>query len=294
MSANTEISWCVHTFNPWHGCSAVSEACQNCYAAALARWLGFDVFGPDRPRRFFGGKYWAEPVRWARNARRAGRRDSVFCLSMGDVLEDRPDLEKVREEQLWPLVRLTAGDLTWIFLTKRPENWKAIPGDVARVTAWGVTAENQRELDRRGRLLLKIPAAMRFLSCEPLLEGVEVCNGSVSRWSKRPAATVPFDLVIVGGESGPKARLFDADWARAICDQCHGSAADVPCTAFYMKQFGRRGLDLKNGIGGHGMRDKLSAPFISRRLKSRDGRDPAEWPVDLQEQHLPDGWGSHA
>ena len=258
MSANTDIPWAKHSFNPWWGCQHVSPACDHCYAQGFAHRMGFDVFGPGKPRRTFGEEHWREPLAWAKKAK-AGVRASVFCMSMGDVLEDRPELEAIRQEQLWPLVRLTASVLAWLFLTKRPENAKLIPRDVAMVSSWGVTAENQALADERLPLLLNIPAGMHFVSVEPMLEPVDL-----TRWLEVWGASEPggktqctsLDWVIVGAESGAKRRAMKWPWASALVEQCR-VASGVPC---FVKQL---------QLGG-----KLS-------------KNPSEWPEDLRVQEFP-------
>ena len=119
MSERTAIGWCDHTFNPWWGCQRVSDGCARCYAEAMAKRTGNPVWGPGA-RRFFGEKHWQEPVRWNAAAERLSVRRRVFCGSMCDVFEDRPDLVEPRG-RLWRLIRATPH-LDWLLLTKRPEN----------------------------------------------------------------------------------------------------------------------------------------------------------------------------
>jgi protein gp37 len=92
MGKETAISWTHHTFNPWWGCQRVSPGCTNCYAETFDKRIGGKHWGPTAPRRFFGPKHWAEPLKWARAAAKAGERHRVFCASMADVFEDRPEL----------------------------------------------------------------------------------------------------------------------------------------------------------------------------------------------------------
>lgn len=87
MAEHSAIEWTTHTFNPWWGCVKVSPACDHCYAESLAKRTGNQVWGKDAPRRFFGEKHWAEPLKWNRDAEKAGERARVFCASMADVME---------------------------------------------------------------------------------------------------------------------------------------------------------------------------------------------------------------
>lgn len=253
MGETTAIAWTDHTFNPWWGCTRVSPGCQHCYAEAFAKRTGNDVWGTS-PRRFFGDKHWAEPLKWDRQAAADGRPHLVFCASMADVFEDRPDLMTPRA-RLFRLIESTPH-LIWQLLTKRPQS----VGPLTPVEWWqdggwppnawiGTTVEDQQRADERIPKLAKIPAPVRFLSCEPLLGPV-----NIERWLLTgPRITGPadpnlgrtwVDWVICGGESGPGHRPLDLDHARSLRDQC----VDVP---FFFKQVGGRtpttGGDLLDG-----------------------------------------------
>jgi protein gp37 len=180
MGENSKIAWTDHTFNPWHGCTKVSAGCAHCYAEAQAQRFG-TAWGPTAERRLFGDKHWNEPIKWNRAAKEAGVRARVFCASMADVFEDRADLQDQRV-RLWKLIAETPC-LDWLLLTKRPDNIRRmLPtieiGDEALPrfdNVWlGVTAENQRAADERIPLLLEAPAAVRFISMEPLLEKIDI------------------------------------------------------------------------------------------------------------------------
>lgn len=230
MAQNSSIEWTDHTFNPWWGCSKVSPACLHCYAEAWAKRVGQKIWGIHSPRRFFGDSHWGEPIRWNAEALASGVRRRVFCASMADVFESRPELIKEREK-LWTLITATP-DLDWLLLTKRPQNilrfapWaKEWPNNV-----WiGTTVESQHWAKIRLPQLLAIPATRRFLSCEPLLGPLDL-----SKWiSRRLKKLHPIDWVIAGGESGPKARAMLPGWARDLRDQCR--YAGIP---FHFKQWG--------------------------------------------------------
>jgi protein gp37 len=112
------IEWTTHTFNPWWGCSKVSPGCLNCYAEALANRFSGDIWGRGKPRRTFGDKHWAQPLKWNADARCSGRRAKVFCASMADVFD--PEAPAAERQKLWRLIEQTPW-LDWQLLTKRPE-----------------------------------------------------------------------------------------------------------------------------------------------------------------------------
>jgi protein gp37 len=232
MAKDSRIEWTHHTFNPWWGCAKVSPACAHCYAESWARRLGSDLWGRDASRRFFNDEYWRQPIRWNKEAQKAGERRRVFCASMADVFEPRAELHEWRE-RLWPLIEETES-LDWLLLTKRPQN-------VERMTPWknswpsnvwlGTTAENQKYADARIPILLALPARIHFISAEPLL-------GSLSLRSWKG-----IDWVIAGGESGYGARPTDPDWVRSLRDECQ--ASDI---AFHFKQWGHWAPTLPRGV----------------------------------------------
>ena len=232
MGQDTAIAWTDHTFNPWWGCERVSPGCQHCYAETFAKRTGNAVWGKNADRRFFGDRHWNEPRKWDRAAAEAGRPALVFCASMADVFEDRDELDEHRE-RLFDLIAETPN-LIWLLLTKRPQNVTAMVepsgwvGDPYRSwprNVWiGTTVEDQQRADERLPHLARIPAPVRFLSCEPLLGPVDLLHHVES-----------VDWVIVGGESGPGHRPLDLDHARSLRQQC--LLWDVP---FFFKQVGGR------------------------------------------------------
>jgi len=278
MGEKSKIEWTDHTFNPWWGCWPVSAGCRNCYAAALAKRTGYGYcFGVNdvnmetaathslpagtylcngdgetiHMRREFGNNHWQEPHKWNAAAEKAGKPALVFCGSMCDVFEPLPGLDKQRE-RLWDMIEDTPW-LRWLLLTKRPErvfpeaaeSW--LQGDDwwPKNVAIGTTIENQQVAEERLLHLTRIPAAMRFVSCEPLLGPVDLRlfdsmvvdarepafgGEGYGRDGKRDNA---IDWVIAGGESGTKARPPHPDWFRSLRDQCQ--EAGVP---FLFKQWG--------------------------------------------------------
>ena len=225
MARDSRIEWTDHTFNPWWRCTKVSPACDHCYAEKWAKRVGFDVWSTGRPRRYLSDAYWRQPVHWNALAERDGGRARVFCASMGDVFEWKKGLSAWRQ-RLWTLIEETPA-LDWLLLTKRPHLVKRLApwGDEWPANVWvGTTVENQRWVDKRLPHLAEVPARVRFLSCEPLLDEV-----TLAHWLERGAV----NWVIAGGESGPHARPSDPSWFYAIRDDCTEHA-----TPFHFKQWG--------------------------------------------------------
>lgn len=215
---HSKIEWTHNTFNPWWGCEKVSPGCANCYAEIFSKRTGNAVWGASAPRRFFGDKHWNEPLKWNAAAEAAGQRKRVFCASMADVFEDRADLVEPRA-RLFALIVETPW-LDWLLLTKRPQNIARLMPVSAPVNVWlGTTAEDQARWNERLPLLLAVPATVHFVSAEPLL-------GPIAMNGMRP------DWLIVGGESGGKARPMERAWVESLRDQCDDR------TAFFFKQWG--------------------------------------------------------
>jgi protein gp37 len=274
MGKETGIAWTHSTFNPWWGCTKVDACCSNCYAETLATRWGF-AWGPKAPRRFFGPKHWAEPLAWNAKAAKSVQPMRVFCGSMCDWAEDRRDLDDERAK-LWKLIETTPA-LTWMLLTKRAENIRAMLPVIEIGSAveprfnnvWvGVTVGMRANLGRID-VLREVPAVVRFLSVEPLIEELGTLD------------LRGIQLVIVGGESGPKARPFHVEWARDLRDQC--KAAGV---AFFMKQMGANAISDSDDDRRHCGDMNLPKNF-QLVLRDRAGADPSEWPEDLRIQQMP-------
>jgi len=225
MAQDTPIEWAHHTFNPWWGCTKVNRDCEHCYAWFFARIrLQLPIWGRDADRRLFDDGHWAEPLKWARKAAARNERHRVFCASMADVFEDRPDLQPERQ-RLWKLIEATPN-LDWLLLTKRPQNVGAmVPGlwiDAPQTNVWlGTTCGHQEAAQEFVKELTRTSARVHFLSVEPLLERVGLDLSGI-------------DWVICGGESGPKARTMNPDWARDVRDQCQTAGV-----RFFFKQWGK-------------------------------------------------------
>lgn len=252
---DTTIQWTDKTWDPVRGCSLVSLAA---------------------------------PLKWKKPCR-------IFVNSMSDLFhEDVPDefLDRVFA------VMTQATRHTYQVLTKRPERMQRYVVDwcrrsSARLTpnVWlGVSVEDQQRADERIPLLLQTPAAVRFLSCEPLLEHVDLT--AVPRVDTEHPHPAHYDLadldwVILGGESGPGARPFDIEWGRAILRQC--KAAGVPA---FMKQTGSnvrvpRADCLQFAAKGSWRADSQGSPYGVARPFDRAGGDPMEWTPDLRVREFP-------
>jgi protein gp37 len=329
--ADTSIEWTDKVWNPTVGCTKVSAGCARCYAKTLhdkrhkAHNAGNKVpaqyahpfetlqLMPDRLH---------DPLSWRKPQR-------VFVNSVSDLFhEDVPDefLDRVFTTMA------LAKRHTFQVLTKRPERmqeyfatyrasavlpslrtrFKDLPPDdefpnggtlIAPLpnVHLGVSVENQAAADERIPFLLKTPAAVRFLSCEPLLSEVNldpwlwaVGSSTAGPWkypsgrtergggvggqmmSRKPARELHW--IICGGESGPNSRPFELDWARAIQNQC--DAAGVP---WFFKQAGSNPRDWTRGDAPNQEPPEL----ITLRLKDRKGGDLSELPAALRVRDFP-------
>ncbi len=246
----TRIKWADAVWNPVTGCSPVSEGCANCYAQSMAQRLkgryGYPADDPFRPGTVHEDRM-EEPLRWRKPRR-------VFVCSMGD-----PFHEAVSEEVLEDVIHTIAECLqhTFMILTKRPhimrERFRRVLGRALSPNLWlGVSVENQAAADERIPELLKTPAAVRFVSCEPLLGPVDLWpffsvtdrHGEPSGPRCDPDGTPAIKWVICGGETGPHpsrqrpllrhgTRPMHPDWVRGLRDQCQ--EAGVP---FFFKSWG--------------------------------------------------------
>ena len=309
--ANTSIEWTDKVWNPVTGCTKVSAGCKNCYAE---RMMGRNLPGMTQkftdvvchPERLETPLHWRKPSR-------------IFVNSMSDLFHnDVPDefiLSCFQEME-------SISRHTYQILTKRPERarsllsriklcdpglgWMTLDGEnpvgyggkakaLFNPHTWplpnvwlGVSVENQETADHRIPLLLQTPAAVRFVSAEPLLGPVSLrWKDSVPFGIEHPRHLHPkddaarrvitdqydglreLDWVICGGESGPGARPCDIRWIRSVVEQC--KASSVPC---FVKQLGANAIDELGKMRG--------AMFSSRK-----GGDPNEWPSDLRVQEFP-------
>lgn len=329
-TTHTSIAWTDRTWNPTRGCRRISPGCKNCYAerqgyrfsGAGLPYEGLVRLGTNGPQWTGRGRFvidaLAEPLSWRKPQR-------VFVDSMSDLF-----FEAFTNEQIAAVFGVMAAcpHITFQVLTKRAKRMRewfewvtahGVPGDHVVATCasnhidchdlapgwplpnvWlGVSVENQQYADERIPELIKVPAAVRFVSYEPALEGVdfdpptcpdchgrEVCLGTdgatpfcvecetemaYGGWLD-PIGGISW--VIVGGESGPEARPFDVRWAESVVRQCRD--ADIAC---FVKQLGSKPYRSPEAEGATGY--ELS-------MKHKKGEDPAEWPDVLRVQQFPD------
>ena len=323
------------------GCSLVSEGCRNCYAMKQAhRFSGKDQsyegttkLGPDGPT--WTGKIrqvheaLEQPLRWEKSRK-------VFVNSMSDLFHE--DVDHTFLRRVFAVMALTPH-ITYQILTKRPARMlekltlntfgKAVIGEAWCMlghfpkfkhqnilqrpwplpNVWlGVTVENQDAASIRIPLLLRTPAAIRFISAEPLLEQVTIvpyCGGrtyhcpcgykatesemiftggnnySCKECLKQCTIEPSLDWVIVGGESGSGARVCEVDWIRWIKEQCHDTG-----TRIFIKQLGSKPNSTRDHISHRGYRGERPDGFY-RFLNDSKGGDIAEFPIDLQIREFP-------
>ena len=293
------IEWTDETWNPTLGCSRVSAGCEHCYAERFAhrglspshhgltvdsgkgpRWTGEVRLLPERLD---------QPLRWRKPRR-------IFVDSMSDLFHESVPDEFI--DRVFAVMALCPQH-TFQVLTKRPERmrdylknhvaggrhiWTAaqrieMPGGRHKAeTSWplpnvwlGASIENQETADERIPHLLATPAAVRFVSAEPLLGPVDLDPARMFPTDECFQAPPKIDLVIVGGESGPGARPCNVEWIRSIVQECKAAG-----TACFVKQLGAKPEGSFDSIDGRG-----------RLLKSRKGADMDEWPEDLRVREMP-------
>jgi len=236
MAITSKIEWTDSTFNPWVGCTKIDRphgdpsACDFCYAEKWAKRSGQVKWG-NNSRRRTTASYWDGPLLWNRRAcdfqSEFGRRQRVFCASLADVFDNQAEPEWRCD--LFELIK-ECDQLDWLLLTKRPQNIKKmLPTDWADgyANVWlGTTAEDAKAYNQRVGHLLKVPAAIRFVSYEPALGPLD----KISIEGRCP------DWIIIGGESGVRselARPTNPEWARHVISECRKK--DV---APFLKQWG--------------------------------------------------------
>lgn len=238
MADRSAIEWTEATWNPVTGCDQVSPGCAHCYAKTFAeRWRGV----PGHPyEQGFDLRIWPQrlghPLKWKRPR-------MIFVNSMSDLFHERIPATFIRE------VFASMEEASWHtfqILTKRPERLVELAGALPWPSnVWvGVSIENRRFVSRAD-LLREVPAAVRFISAEPLLGPLQGLDLSEIHW------------LIAGGESGPHARVVKPEWIRELRDRCQNEKV-----AFFFKQWGGR------------------TPKAGGRLL--DGVEYGELPVDRQ------------
>jgi protein gp37 len=259
----TKIQWTNETINPIVGCSRISEGCQNCYAATAAKSARLQQFNQyklvgnwDGSVQFVESQL-LKPLSWKQPKQ-------IFVCSMADIFHKNvPDewIDKVLA------VATLCPHHTFQILTKRPSRMLTYFSNPDRLTAinfqiseilkepfeiyqsrllklplpnvWlGVSVENQLAADTRIKFLTQTPAAVRFLSCEPLLERLNLSKWVFDRSEADSITNYPVDWVIVGGESGLGSRPCHLNWIKSIVDQCY--QGNIPV---FVKQLGSNAID---------------------------------------------------
>lgn len=302
----SNIEWTNHTWNPWQGCRPVSPGCDNCYMYREKEKFKQD---PSKVIRS-SEKTFNQPLKWADPAK-------VFVCSWSDFFIE--DADEWRDDA-WEIMRKTPH-ITYLLLTKRPENIEErLPADWPLENVWlGVTAENQEMADKRIPFLLRLPAAVRFISVGPMIDevdlrhyiGLDGINGDsdfaeengwgYSDWSGGFLGTSDptydpqpgIHWIICEGESGPDARPIHPEWVRSLRDQCLNY--EIP---FFFKQWGEWApLGDKYGLSkDHAFHKKLSfsgsigMEAVFKIGKKRSGN----WLDDQKWEQFPEGVKEHA
>lgn len=277
MAQNSGIQWTDATWNPVAGCSIVSPGCHNCYAAVMAARL--EAMGQQKyagtTKKVNGQVLWtgkintddaalSAPLKWRKPKR-------IFVNSMSDLFHE--EVSDAYIEQVAQIMQLAHWH-TYQVLTKRAERMAQLLATKLSFAStrghiwWGVSVEDRNHGMPRIEFLRRAPAALRFLSIEPLLEDLGALDLAGIGW------------VIVGGESGPGARPMNLAWARSLRDQC--KAAGVP---YFLKQLGAlpesEDDDAKCSKAG----TKYALGVLL--LKDKKGGDISEFPQDLRVREFP-------
>jgi len=290
----TKISWATETWNPVVGCSRISAGCKNCYAAEAAKSARLQQFPQYQNVKDWDGtvefveSQLNKPLSWRSP-------QTIFVCSMSDLFHE--NVEDEWRDQIFAVMAI-ATQHTFQLLTKRPEQMKEYFQHESRLTrvsyqiyeiqrkelersgkqikfdhpltfplpnVWlGTSVENRKAANDRIPLLLMCPATVRFLSCEPLLEAINIKDYLSA--DNEEFGHPGIDWVIIGGESGSNSRSCHIDWIRSIVTQCQATN-----TAVFVKQLGSDAI-----LDGNRL-----------RLKDRKGADMQEFPEDLQIQDFP-------
>lgn len=261
MAQNSKIEWTDHTANLWHGCTKVHEGCDNCYAEALAKRFGSDIWGNDKPRKIIHSVF-NDLDKYQRLAKEAGEIHNVFVGSMMDIFEKPMPLVDTKGESI---VNINTGmirdtffkrisenrysNLNFLLLTKRPSNinkyipedWKTSPPENVM---FGTSPVNQETANKLIPQLLRVKGR-KFISIEPQLGLIDLTmlehgKGTLGHSFYQVLTPVKnagdssrdaIEWIIQGGESGHHKRPFNLEWAYFMKQQC--ADAKVP---YFFKQ----------------------------------------------------------
>jgi protein gp37 len=337
VGENSKIEWCTHTWNPWRGCEKVSPGCKNCYAEARdKRFTGGKLWGPDGSREIASPSMWKQPILWNRNAQAAAvnasinklpevERPTVFCASLADIFEDRPELDEYRARVMDMIERTPSLD--WLLLTKRPQN---ITNALRRALAWidaqprvglqtpaaavmlfdwlagrpppnvrlGTSAEDQPRLIERLGHLLEVPAHHHFVSFEPLIGPIDLCAALFSISAHPEPGLHALTWAIIGGESGHGARPFHIEWCRRLVIDCRRlmvspfvkqmGAVPVMDESAWREQFERNEREGSFApILSATNKAKALPGTVALKLEHPKGGDMEEWSADLRVREFP-------
>ncbi len=285
MGATTGIAWCHATWNPWISCAFDSVECHNCFAKAWAERFRPEIkWGPHGDRVRTSPANWRLPLKLNAEAEKEGRRKQLFCGSLLDLFELLPVTHKDAQMQhdaraeVWGIIEATPW-IDWQMLTKRPQNMPAMvparwndegwPDNV-----WAMASVGNEQGKRRVHDLMRVNARVRGLSVEPMIEGFSLAD---------ELATGLIHWVIIGGESGPKARPFDLAWGQQIVDECSDARVAV---AVFVKQLGAvpmMGMDSWRAMRPlpkerEALNDRTPFDCIPLWLDDQHGADWDQWP----------------
>lgn len=307
----TKIEWTDISWNPVTGCRECSPGCANCYAARLAatrladhrRYQSLAVLGANGHAHWTGEVHLHHDKLLEPYRKRKGKK--IFVCDMSDLFyEEVPEnfIDKVFA------VMACSPQHTFQVLTKRVERMAhymerladSLRHFIQAASAWGLNVpeeipyplpnvwlgtsiENQKTADARVPVLARIPAAVRFLSIEPLLGPIRL-----------PHCTRSIHLGILGGESGDNCRACDIEWMRSLRDQLHGFGSAVFIKQLGSKPFATEYCD-RPPVAGRTIQSADGKSWQTiLNLRSRKGADTAEWPEDLRIREFPRAEVHHA
>lgn len=241
----TDIEYLDYTWNPTVGCSPVSSGCRSCWAKVMAKRLkamgskDYQLDDPFKPR-FLPHKL-NEPMKEKKPSR-------IGVGFMGDLFHEAIDFEVMADEVLQIIVKTNH---TYLMLTKRPDimaayfRWYIQNNILLPDNLWiGVSIEDQKSADKQILILLQIPAAVKWVSYEPALEYVDFAGDDGGHYffpfeNELGTITPGIDWIVMGAETGHKARPFNIEWGKETRDQCKQSG--VP---FFFKSAGKQAIPL--------------------------------------------------
>ena len=257
MGDKSAIEWTEATWNPVTGCTKVSEGCRNCYA----KFQAWPRLAASPSTVYYGRKFenvawhperFDQPLRWKKPRR-------IFVNSMSDLFHESIPTRVI--DEIFRVMNLARRHIFQV-LTKRPhrmQEYCALRDPLPNV--WlGVSVEDQQTADSRVPLLLQTDAAVRWLSCEPLLGHIDLWHQF--RWLSH------IDWIVVGGESGKNARPMHPDWVRSLRDQCHRCSL-----AFFFKQWGEWTPERPSSFG----RRASGMVAFDNEARHYNPRQPDDW-----------------